>query len=486
MLWNKFVASQTLALTVGLAVSLTSGLTGGCVAQQPAGENPAFCVGAGLDQVVPGPQMLDVLFVIDNSHAMAPEQAELLANFAYFAEVFEDAPDGSPDLHIAAISTDVGLGTQLGGSACRMRGDDGRLHARPSHPDCLQLDGSFLRDSPRPDGTRERNFAGPLSQAFACIGDLGTDGCGFEQPLEAMRRAFDGSQPDNAGFRRPGAHLLIVIVTNEDDCSALSPELFDADQSSPEDPLGPLSSFRCFDFGVRCDPDTPREPGQKSDCRARTDSPYVADVAGYVEFLHGLDEDPSRIMVAALAGAPGNVEVALVEDGLGALVPALNPACAPSTGAADPAVRLAAFVDEFGSRGHFASICDGDWRTPLGAIAEAALAQVRGTCLYGALTDSDADADNGIQPECGVYEVTPPGGAGSNESELLHPWPICDRPLAPQNPPCYVIEADERCADTPAGLSVRAVRGDYQPPAGVEVRVRCVTDDTPPECPVVP
>ena len=67
-----------------------------------------------------------------------------------------------------------------------------------------------------PGGTREVNYTGKLEDALSCISHVGDAGCGFESPLEAIKRALDGRHPENAGFLRPGAFLAVVILTDED------------------------------------------------------------------------------------------------------------------------------------------------------------------------------------------------------------------------------------------------------------------------------
>ena len=69
-----------------------------------------------------------------------------------------------------------------------------------------------------------RNYTGRLENVFTCIAALGETGCGFEHQFAAVPRALgaDGrpAPAENQGFLRPDAYLAIVLVTNEDDCSA--------------------------------------------------------------------------------------------------------------------------------------------------------------------------------------------------------------------------------------------------------------------------
>jgi hypothetical protein len=63
-----------------------------------------------------------------------------------------------------------------------------------------------------------------VAGAFSCIAQLGPDGCGYEQSLEAMYRALDPAV--NPGFIRDDAALAVLFITDEDDCSARDTSLY--------------------------------------------------------------------------------------------------------------------------------------------------------------------------------------------------------------------------------------------------------------------
>jgi hypothetical protein len=91
----------------------------------------------------------------------------------------------------------------------------------------------------------------------------GINGCGFESHLEganlALRRT-SSAEEDEFGFIRPDAHLMIVIISDEVDCSynkdwetIFSSEFDGGNQvfwSRPEDPM-PTSAV-CWNAGVQC------------------------------------------------------------------------------------------------------------------------------------------------------------------------------------------------------------------------------------------
>src|SRR5262245_30025985 len=53
---------------------------------------------------------IDILFVIDNSQSMTPEQQLLVANFPVFINVLKTLPAGLPNVHIAVTTSDMGAG----------------------------------------------------------------------------------------------------------------------------------------------------------------------------------------------------------------------------------------------------------------------------------------------------------------------------------------------------------------------------------------
>ncbi len=436
---------------------------------------------------------LDILFVVDDSGSMQPHQQALIQSAAssLFAELEDD--DGNlPDLHVGVASTDV---TVPGYSIPTCDNpDDGYLRGPQASPACQAagITGSFLVDTDDGAGGRNRNYSGAIGDAFACLADLGTSGCGFESPLQSMRLALDGRNP---GFLRDDAMLLVVLLTDEDDCSVSDPSFYDPTQFSLTDPLGPLASFRCFDFGVRCDPDDPRTPGSKSGCESREDSDYLTPVADFTSFLGGLKADPTKVMVGGIFGDAEPVTVLLSADGqkleLGDVCGSAPPACSnPDAGAADasvpvdagppadagpacpawgpvsPGVRLHTLAEAFPARYDFESICQVNFSAMLRRIARATAGVMRARpCLLGQVADLDP-ATAGVQASCRAYDVTAPRTAGEQRTELR----ACDGSGAL---PCFRVVADAAtCGDTDTNLAVQVDR-DGAAPAGAHVVLEC-------------
>ncbi|HEY0191025.1 MAG TPA: hypothetical protein VGC42_07860 [Kofleriaceae bacterium] len=422
----------------------------------------AACGGSGHDATVDagtgGPQLaqvvvpvtpptaLDVLFVIDDSPSMADQQANLAAAFATFSEALQVLPGGMPDLHLGVVTTDLGttgaldatpgpaIGT-AGMGGCAANGKAGALRTGGA-----PITGAYLSDVAAAGGARTTNYPADktLADMFALMAKAGDGGCGFEQPLEAMKQALLPTNAANQGFLRPSAALAVVFLTDEDDCSLAHASLIAADATA----LGALDSFRCTRFGVTCDtagatPDAMNTVGAKDGCHPTSDPTYLTSATDYAAFLQGLKPDPARVAAAALmgTGTPFAVELKAVN---GVPIPELAASCKylddlGMSHAAYPPARLAAFLGVLAKQGpthgRAASICSQDLSSGLADASEAMVAAMGDPCFHVRLLDTDAAAD-GIQATC---TVTADGGAAV---------PACSVDEPATNPPCYRIVND--------------------------------------------
>ncbi len=442
---------------------------------------------------------LDILFVVDNSGSMSEEQRQLIDSVgAYLFATIEADLGELPDLHVAVISTDVGAGN-YNISGCTGAGDDGLLQSEPRIAGCTPPSDSFLQDAPDPEGGRLRNFDGSLADAFACIARLGIDGCAFEQPLESARRALDGRNPENDGFVRDDALLLLVVMTDEDDCSVFDTEMFDTEQNALDDPLGPLSSYRCFEFCVTCDED-PRVPGERTGCRPREDSEFMTSVSEFADFFRGLKSDPSRVAVSVISGGSANIEVGADVNGNPKLEPVcelgLRPPecetivwppdagpgepppdygpltpddCRGGPGEVQPSVRLDAFLAQFPGRAHFGSMCDFTIASHLESTARlAADVMGRSPCLRGALVDADRDRD-GIQTKCRGYDVAMAAGVEQDRTTV----PSCADSGGVL--PCFTVAEHAECGHVETKLAAQVQRGGESSGRPTHFVVECLT-----------
>ncbi|MBU0611790.1 MAG: hypothetical protein KKI08_28195, partial [Armatimonadetes bacterium] len=280
---------------------------------------------------------VDLLFMIDNSGSMEQEQELLRRQFPKLIEALRSPKLGNqiPNVHIGVVSSDLGAG-QYGLPSCEVSGGDGgklqntpRLAGctGPSDPWISYIDG--VTNIPGCSGDPVEC----VKSAFGCIAQLGILGCGFEAQLESARRALDPKLNINPGFIRPNAFLAVVFVTDEDDCSARDPQLFDPQQQGLTDPLGPLTSFRCFEFGIQCNINDRNKVGERTNCVPAFD--WLFSVDDYIKFFGTLKPSKDRIIMAAIAGPLEPVVVG--KDGPN---PSLKPSCQTADGFAVPPIRI--------------------------------------------------------------------------------------------------------------------------------------------------
>jgi hypothetical protein len=242
------------------------------------------------------------------------------------------------------------------------------------------------------------NYTGELVDVFRCIAALGDTGCGFEHQFESVLRALgaDGAAapPENAGFLRPDAFLQIVLLTGEDDCSAPpDSDLFDSSSMTIADPLGPLQSYRCNEFGHLCGgkrpPRTPTGEVDLGTCTSAEDGRLLR-VEDVVTALQRLKADPSKVLVAAIAGPTTpykvNLGPAQIKNDT-SMWPFVEHSCTSMEGDGDPAVRIKQFIDAFGANGVFEDYCADSFAPALQAIASQ-VGKVLGPPCIGANVDA--------------------------------------------------------------------------------------------------
>lgn len=177
---------------------------------------------------------VDILFVIDDSHSMKEEQAAVAAGFGDFIGEIEAT---GTDFHLGVITTsfqydDVTRGQLIGEPTVLTA-------ATPS-------------------------YAGLFEERV----QVGITGADKEKGLEAAEYAlstFMTSGP-NAGFLRSDAYLLLVIVSDEDDCS-------------DEGALGDQPATACYES-----------------------KDLLVPVEAYVQSFRALKEDPSMFLIGSIVG----------------------------------------------------------------------------------------------------------------------------------------------------------------------------------------
>jgi len=291
------------------------------------------------DGTPPATGKLDLLFVIDNSSSMGTKQADLMANFPVLIDaLFDPAIGAVTDLNVGVISTDMGVGG-FSVPTCSGNDDGVLLHdPRPGVPGCAPSYPTFLHAGAADHGPA-------FVSSFACIGTLGTNGCGFEQPFAAASKALtvhSRSGGANSGFLRSDSVLGVIFLSDENDCTASDPSLFD--------PMGPDElRLRCVNH---------------------TD--MLTDVGATADMLRSLRPD-GRLAVGLLVGVPPSVGIC---NNAGDVIapclsePTMREEVEPATGSvrlvcgatpaegATPGIRHVQLASDLGARAVVRSICD--------------------------------------------------------------------------------------------------------------------------------
>jgi len=168
---------------------------------------------------------IDFLFVIDDSRSMEDEQARLIDGLPGFMAGVEDAI-AQYDYHMMVVTTGTVFGPQAS-QQCETAIGAGRVASADGQPCDLAGQDSGQRFSTEADGG--------LADVFSCVGAVGVQGSGSEQPIWSMAQALTThSLPGgcNEGFLRDDAILVVTIITDEEENEGDVPGQVD----SPGDP----------------------------------------------------------------------------------------------------------------------------------------------------------------------------------------------------------------------------------------------------------
>ncbi|MGE3632950.1 MAG: hypothetical protein AB7P00_23840, partial [Sandaracinaceae bacterium] len=304
---------------------------------------------------------------------------------------------GVESLQVGVITTDMGSGGILVPTCDGPRwGNDGVLRAAriPTPSGCSETRPPFLEY-----GAGGATI-GELTPELQCLIDVGAEGCGFEQPLEASLKALSplvaqpwtapgyaapafelgsGGHGDaaNAGFVRSDAVLAVVVVSDEDDCSVHDPRLFD-----------PASTVYREELNLRC---------------VLSEDEALHPLSRYVDGLLALRSTAHRLVYGPIVGIPSDLEPhgaepvdfgVLVDDDLairddrmeirlassGARL--MESCAAPGRGDALPPLRTVRVGQQLERRGAHVtvrSLCTDD--LDLGPIADRIGDAMRSTCM---------------------------------------------------------------------------------------------------------
>lgn len=210
---------------------------------------------------LPQKTKIDFLFMIDDSGSMCEEQENLTRNFSLFSDFLAKDLGQAADYRIAVVDTDLRTpgrsGTFLNTPAAPTPSLNcvdpvTNMPKAPDTADCADLldaqgnlkFGKILKSDELTGNTPAERQA-DLERKFRCMATLGTNGDGFEKGLEAVRLSlscdgpnkdlfgkccnpdgtynqlcfYDPGAPDAPQFLRPDAVLVVVLISDEVDCS---------------------------------------------------------------------------------------------------------------------------------------------------------------------------------------------------------------------------------------------------------------------------
>ena len=173
---------------------------------------------------------IDVLWVIDNSGSMASSQKNLTDNFTSFINEFSSS---GYDFHLGVTTTQAYLANSIWTPF---------FNTNPSYYDG-KAQGEIARLRDGVNGGQHSGFfvldgnTLDLTGKFLINATQGINGNGDERSFESMQAALDS--PLNAGFRRPGAFLAVIILTDEDDFSNPSVRHYE----TYDKPLAPVQQY---------------------------------------------------------------------------------------------------------------------------------------------------------------------------------------------------------------------------------------------------
>jgi hypothetical protein len=273
------------------------------------------------------------------------------------------------DLHVGVVSTDLGTGIAPV-PTCDAAGDHGVLRTEGSRTlaGCNATYPSFLSFAPGVDPSE-------LAMDVACVASAGIGGCGFEHQLDATLKAITPSactdpwctvggttghaDGANAGFLRDDSLLALVVVSDEEDCSASDRDLYNP-TSTPY-----TGDLRCFSNPHALHP-----------------------ISRFVDGLLATRDDPADLVFTLVAGVPTTRttststydEILAAPDMREEIDPSmptrLRPSCSvPGRGLTFPPRRMvetARALDARGASGIDESICQAD----LGPATDALLDRI--------------------------------------------------------------------------------------------------------------
>lgn len=345
---------------------------------------------------------VDLVFIVDDTGTMGDAQGRLASIMAPLIDQIEGDP--GQDWRIGVTTTDTGnpgcvrassAPGQLLMSSCLGRLDDFNFldqvsdacedHCSLSTFEVLPTS-TDVEPVPRVHPWLEvggglRNVVDDPREVASCMVPRGLVGCGFEAPLEALFAFITGAQTEgneNYGFLREDAHLVVVFVTDETDCSAQDQTIFSTQRALWADPAdrAPTSAV-CWNGGTRCEGDPSSLSCHAADYASdgtpaeSPDDAVLYPLSRYRDVLEHVAAQKSdfgaRVATFAIAGVPtdfhetGHLE--FVHDGSETdLFYGIASVCDSEELVAIPPVRILEVLADQGPVANYAfSICNSDY-----------------------------------------------------------------------------------------------------------------------------
>lgn len=170
--------------------------------------------------VVYVPRKIDVLWIIDNSGSMQSSQDNLTSNFSSFISRFQSL---NYDFRMGVNASDAWLGRYNSSRVGLRRLRDGVGTTRS---------GVYVMDKDTPD----------IENVFVINANQGINGTGDERAFSSLEDTL--LHPENSDFRREGAYLAVIILSDEDDFSATTSTHLNNNYGSSR--LIPVSYYKNF------------------------------------------------------------------------------------------------------------------------------------------------------------------------------------------------------------------------------------------------
>lgn len=194
--------ARSLVTLLSVAAILLISCTKGSPSFSIAGQNQTFQQAANSFSA----NQIDILWVVDNSGSMQTSQANLASNFAAFITQFQTL---GLDYHMAVTVTDAYLaGAYFNNPYSNYSATAAQFQDGFNGTYGLGTSGVFVM-----------NKNNTTSTVFSQNMSVGTSGSGDERAFSSMVQALIDPTNVASGFRRPGAFLSVIILSDEDDFS---------------------------------------------------------------------------------------------------------------------------------------------------------------------------------------------------------------------------------------------------------------------------